>query len=305
MPRRPNTRPTEIYWLVDIRPETLSGGWSGGRPFYCGKTVKGSYLRFSDHKVDATRHPNRRISKELLACANFVRVEVMETVPVDGKWAERERFWIRQLRHVNANAANVSAGGAGVPGLIHSDQAKAKVSAGNKGRKRSAEHRAAISEALRNRICTEAIRANMRAAQKGKIYVPLSVESRAKISAANTGRKHSAESRARMSRAQMGNTHCKGKKRSAESIAKTSAANLGKKRSAEFCLRQSTILTGRKLSAEHIAKMSAARKGKPLSADHRAKLSAAKKGKPFSESHRANLSAARRRVLAAAVAKES
>lgn len=108
------------------------------------------------------------------------------------------------------------------------------------------------------------------------------------------GVKHSAETRARMSAAN------KGKKLPPEVVEKIAAANIGKKRSSEFKTAQSARATGRTHSDETKAKLSAINSGKaipaatkekisealkgvgkpPRSAEHSAKISAATKGKP-------------------------
>lgn len=108
------------------------------------------------------------------------------------------------------------------------------------------------------------------------------------------GFKHSAESRARMSAAN------KGKKLPREVVAKIAAANTGQKRSSEFRVAQAARATGRAPSDETKAKLSAINTGKtmpsatkekisialkgvgkpPRSAEHAAKISAATKGKP-------------------------
>ena len=84
----------------------------------------------------------------------------------------------------------------------------------------------------------------------GKFFTsgPQSPEARAKIAAAQTGKKHTPESIAKMS----------GKKRSPEHKAKISAAKTGKKRSPETIAKMS----GKKRSPETIAKISAAMTGK-------------------------------------------
>lgn len=92
-----------------------------------------------------------------------------------------------------------------------------------------------------------------------------SAESRAKMSAAHRGKKHSAESRAKIG---MSN---KGKHHTAETRLKMSAAHKGKKHSAAN--------KGKTLSAEHRAKMSAAHMGKHHTAESQAKMSAAHRSK--------------------------
>jgi hypothetical protein len=94
-----------------------------------------------------------------------------------------------------------------------------------------------------------------------------SEETRAKISAKNTGRKASEEVRRKMSAARSGEKH----------------PGFGKKRSPEIIARVSESLKGRRLSAEHVAKLH--------SPEVRTKISASKLGKKLSQEHRAKLSA--------------
>lgn len=122
MPRIRDARPTNIYWLVDVRPETLTGGWSGGKPFYCGKTVSSPRQRFSAHKCEARNKPTRLISAAIIECMGHIHIETMAVVPAHGDWEEAERRWIRQIRLNNPDAVNVSDGGTGTPGAVHSDE---------------------------------------------------------------------------------------------------------------------------------------------------------------------------------------
>jgi group I intron endonuclease len=153
-----------------------------------------------------------------------------------------------------------------------------------------------------------------------KVFAP---ETRAKISAANTGRVHTAESRARMSAAQ------KGRFVSDEARVKLRAANLGKTMTVEACAKiakaklvmtpnqvhevRRRVVTGDSLSSlarsygvsketirniirgrtwghlaaeEGMPVISAINRGRPLSDETRKKLSAVRKGHPVSEETR-------------------
>lgn len=108
-------RPTYIYWLIDIRPETLRK-YPNGRPFYCGKTVVGVEKRLGGHKYAAckpSRNPTasriRRIGE------NYVKAVVMEIVPPDGDWETRECRWIEILRYMVPDATNILKGGQSGP----------------------------------------------------------------------------------------------------------------------------------------------------------------------------------------------
>lgn len=119
---------------------------------------------------------------------------------------------------------------------------------------------------------------------------PHSAEAKAKISAANKGRKHTEEAKAKIGAANKGKLL--GRKRSEETKAKIAAHRLGKP----------GPFAGAHHSAEARAKMSAALKGKkrsPRSEETKAKISEANKGKVISEETRQKLreACARRRLL--------
>jgi G:T-mismatch repair DNA endonuclease (very short patch repair protein) len=151
-----------------------------------------------------------------------------------------------------------------------------------------------------------------------------SSETRAKIGAANRGRRHTLEARAAISVALRGNHYALGKHPSEEVRLKMSLAHRGrpcphgghpcsvetrtkiaeskrgKPRSVETRAKVSATLRGRRLSPEHRAKLSAAQRGKPRpwlrgkhpSPETRAKLSASHCGIPRSAEWRAHMSAA-------------
>lgn len=125
-------------------------------------------------------------------------------------------------------------------------------------------------------------RARMGLAHRGNKYNlgrKLSLEHRAKISAAGVGRKRSAESQERINAAN------RGRRRSAEARARMSAAHKGKKLSE----KQRAALVGRKLSLEHRAKMSEAQRGRKHSPETCAKISAAKMGNKCALGHKNSL----------------
>ena len=132
--RRVNDRPTTIYWLIDVRPETQQATRSAGFPFYCGKTVDTPAQRLASHRQSARINPHRPISKWLNACGEHVRVQIVATVPADGDWSAAERRWIEVLRLHFPGGANANAGGQGTPGMIHTAEARAKIGAAQKGR---------------------------------------------------------------------------------------------------------------------------------------------------------------------------
>ena len=252
MPRNPNTRPTNIYWLYDTRTNL---------PFYCGKTVYDVEFRLKNHHRAAVKAPHRPISIRLTELGANVRVQTMEIVPLGEKWADRERFWISTLRLLYpASCVNVSNGGDGPAGYIHTAETRAKLSvkntgkkmhprtlaalvAANTGRPKTTEELAAIGAAHRGKIVTEITREKLRLAKIGK---PQSEESKAKQSSALMGRKLSSEHVDKLRRPASEDkkekirTALTGRKHSAERIANIRAAVIGKKRpprTPEHCAR--------------------------------------------------------------------
>lgn len=277
MPRRPNTRPTNIYWLFDIRT---------GVPFYCGKTVHSVTERLSDHRYTAAKFPNRPVSRALLDCGDNVGVELKEIVSIGVDWVERERHWIAELRILNPDCVNVSNGGDGPAGMIHSADTRAKIRAAQLGRKMPAGHGEKIAAKTRGQKRSAETVARMSVARKGEVRTP---EQRAKIRAALTGRKAAPGVGAKISAANMGRTI------SAEHRAAISRAQKGKQHSAEARAKMSAAALGRKRSPEAIEKSAAAHRGKIVSAETRARASAAQKGRPLRPEHIEALRAAQKR----------
>lgn len=188
--RRKNTKSTCIYWLVDTRT---------GTPFYCGKTVYPTE-RLNGHLRDAKFYPDRPVAKYLNDCGEHIRLDVMETVAPDGDWCAAEKRWIEVLRNrFPMHATNVTNGGSGVPGYIFTDADRRKISAGNKGKTRSAETRAKISAGNIGKPKSAEHRVNMRNRPlhwQGKKHSDATIQKMK-----TTPRNHTAEGRARMSAA--------------------------------------------------------------------------------------------------------
>lgn len=124
---------------------------------------------------------------------------------------------------------------------------------------------------------------------EGTPGLTLTPEHRAKIGAAQKGRKHSPESIAKVA------AFHKGRKRTNETRARMSAATRGKKRgphSSEHRAKLAASKIGKKRPPEVIEKMRAANLGRPLSEEHRAKLSLVGKGRKFTPEHREKISKA-------------
>lgn len=121
------------------------------------------------------------------------------------------------------------------------------------GVKHTLETRAKLSAAQRGRKHTLETRAKLVAAMKGRMFTP---EHRANVAAAATGRKMSPEAVAKMASAQ------RGKKLTPEHRAKAGAARRGMKHSDEYKAKMSETLRGRKLLPESIAKREATKRAK-------------------------------------------
>jgi hypothetical protein len=216
MPRRPNTKPTNIYWLYDTRPETVAVFGPEGQPFYCGKTVCSIGHRFRGHRNSVAKHPERKISKYLILCGELVRTVNIEIVLPNADWVERERHWIRTLRTINPNCANESDGGDGVPGMIHTAKSRQRMSTAKcnptqetrrklseYASNRPAEVNAKLGAASRGRVDTDVTRKRRSESHLGLVKSPetcerirlaklnQTAETRRKISAAKTGYKYS------------------------------------------------------------------------------------------------------------------
>lgn len=105
-----------------------------------------------------------------------------------------EKLLIASYRAAGVRLANFTDGGDGLSGHRHSEESKAKISEGNKGKKLSAEHRKFLSEYWKARPCpiaglkhTDETKAKLSALRKGKpnpsASRPVSEETRDKISA--------------------------------------------------------------------------------------------------------------------------
>lgn len=187
MARRKNDRPTLIYWLIDCRPEVLPL-WPNGLPFYCGKTVLGLTERMAMHLHDATRVKNRPSAIRMRECGTYVRIQQMATVSCEDDWAAAERRWIWVLRSHFPNTVNVSDGGTGCPGQIHTDETRMKISKAKVGKPKTAEHKAKLSAANLGKTASAETREKMRVHKTGSTQSP---ESRAKLSKARKGMKFS------------------------------------------------------------------------------------------------------------------
>lgn len=183
----------------------------------------------------------------------YPQLEIIEEVD-DGRWHEREQYWIEHLRSEGAQLLNIATWKSPGPGF--------------------------------NRYISDSTREKLRRAFKGR---PISPEQRALISKSLTGKKQSPETVAKRretilakygTQGCFGDTHrkavsegLKGRVISPETREKLRQTNLGKKQSAE------TI--AKRMQSEHFKAVSGTsikyRRAKGGSPEHRAKISEALK----------------------------
>ena len=258
---------------------------------YVGITIQPIKVRWRQHFLNRTREGNTRlhlaICKYGIDSFNIQHIACAKNL---SDLIEIEKVLIVQENsfYVDGHGYNMTRGGEGAWGTIHTPEARAKRGAANRGKKLSLETRAKISDALKGRKISLEQRAKNSAIHKGKTISP---DHRAKLSSAHKGRKLSPEHRAKIS------SSLSGVKRSPEQRRKLSAARKGKKLLPETISKISAALSGTKRkphSNETRAKISASRMGQSPSPQTRAKLSIARKGQKLSTETRAAIAASKR-----------
>lgn len=191
-------------------------------PFYIGKGVGNRAW----HKGGRNKHWHNVVSK------NGFDVHVLAQWPSEQEAHEHEIFLIDTFRRMGTELCNVTDGGEGARGRRQTDEAKARISAANRGKRRTEEWRRAAGDRMRGRVVGESERERKRIRMTGikktpeliAQYLPALREAmanpdvRAKISEAAKRRIYTVETRARMAEAQRGRRH------SPETRAKMSAS---------------------------------------------------------------------------------
>lgn len=161
---QPNDTISYIYALCDPRNTAIR---------YVGKSIKPKE-RYKGHlsqsSLKSNSHKNNWI-KELLKLGLKPELAILECVysSEECTWEERERAWIARIRNIGGpKLTNNTDSGEGVTGVVISEEARrkraermtgmkmppgtgAKISASNKGRKFTAEHRKNITKGQKNR----------------------------------------------------------------------------------------------------------------------------------------------------------
>lgn len=214
---------------------------------YIGISVNGARARFLAHCSASSRYKHivyaawRKHGKPKLTVLAVIENSMLN---------ELERRAIASYGTFAPGGYNITAGGGGISGFVHSTDTKDKISASQKGISRknhTAETKAMMSASHKGKQFTpehiEKMRINARSRVHGPMFSP--------------GKVFSPEYRANLSAALRGNTNSTGKVFTPERRARISFA-----------------LTGKVMKQATKDKLSEARAGKSLSAEHRAKIGA-------------------------------
>lgn len=121
-------RDVTIYWLLDMRPETIAAGNPAGYPFFCGKTTEPE-ARLHKLLTDAWRLATPRDERIDQCGIEHVRMHVVTVIPAGEPWRERLISSIAMLKHCwPVGNCNVSATGAGGARRREMDPAKPRSS---------------------------------------------------------------------------------------------------------------------------------------------------------------------------------
>lgn len=219
----------------------------GMEPFYVGKG-KGNRARYhqgrSDkspmtHRIQLMKRNGIEPDIEIIGAINEDHAFFMESCLI-------EMLGRRDLK--TGALLNLTDGGDGASGLVHSPSTKAKISAASMNM--SPETLAKKSASQKGKRHSDESRAKMSIAQRNR-----SPETIDKISTSHKGKKASPEARAKMSAA------AKIRKASPETRAKISSSKKGKRRSPAAVAKTADAIRGMKRTLEMIEKMRAARWG--------------------------------------------
>lgn len=168
-----------IYGLKD--PET-------GIIRYVGKTKNSIEYRMAAHLNDRARTHKGHWIRELRArglVPEPVVLEILLNCPEDG-WQETERSWISILRFYGCPLTNLTEGGDGRLGVVHTPETLEKLRTKALGKKMSPEAVEKTRRAMIGRTYSPETIQKMRAAKLGK---KPSEETRQKMRAAHLGKK--------------------------------------------------------------------------------------------------------------------
>ena len=237
---------------------------------YVGFTSRPLSKRLSGHINDIKRLPHLRKSRwlnKLNENGLFPIVEIIEELSNEQNWRESEIKYVAYYRNIGCDLTNLTDGGDGTMGFIHSKETREKISNTLRNKEKSEKQIASLHNLHENN------RGKIRKPKKIKIKLPrkLSEKHKSNIGKGLIGHIVTEETRTKIQKA---NT---GKIRPIEAIKITREKNSGKKRSEEFCRRQAELKTGKKMSDETKEKIRIAKTGSKLSEDIKQKISSSLK----------------------------
>jgi hypothetical protein len=241
----------EFYTYLHCRPD--------GTPFYVGKGFGNRA-----YHIERNRNPHHRHIVAKYGAMN-IRVYIFEC-DSETQALTDEIHQIAQLRAEGHNLANITNGGDGVSGLVHSE----------KTRRLLAKKAAMASRAIWNDPEYRERMSRIRSEQ----YHP-------------TGLRHTENAKRRIGEASKCNQYALGyhhTEEAKERIGKASVGRkpyLGRKHDDKTKQKMSEAHMGHETSAETRAKIGAAHRGKTITEEHRAIISKTHKGKPWSTARRA------------------
>ena len=120
-----------------------------GNTRYIGKS-NNPRRRLYQHIKDKSNLHKFNWLNSIIKRGNKPIIEVIEKVSMDN-WKEREIYWISKFKDDGFDLLNMTIGGDGAEGMIHSEESKKRMSNSKKGKKLSQEHKLKISEAVKQK----------------------------------------------------------------------------------------------------------------------------------------------------------
>jgi len=153
---------------------------------YVGKTVRSLCARRLSHVVRAKKGSMTAFHRALLKHGiDAFDWEVLIEEDVERLLNRWERFYIKRFGTKSPHGYNLTDGGEGMSGYVHSKESKTKIGAAQLGKIVSLETRAKIHFANLGRVLSTETRARIGDAQLGKI---VSLETRRKMGLGNKGK---------------------------------------------------------------------------------------------------------------------
>jgi hypothetical protein len=161
---------------------------------YIGKTMTSVARRLTGHRDCMRKGRQTHLYNWMRSLSRDPVGRVLEEDPED--LVEAEIRWIAWGRSQGLRLTNLTDGGEGVPGRICSDATRAKISAANKGRKFPPEFGQRHSEAIRGSVVPQERRDRISLSLKGR---SISSEHRDRIGQSKKGHSVSDETRMKIS----------------------------------------------------------------------------------------------------------